>query len=251
MEIRHMNNLRISLYLALAIPPAIFFIILVFLYKEVLSFSLGNILRDISPSFIAFGSAASIFFIIYNEVMLKPLFIRCRGGIHNYHPKYETIDSLCRGILLCIVLILIFFGGIYLVYPSEVSGLGWRIFSEFKIAFLTVVICLSIIIPIITVFSYLWRTGADHIKKDAFENWLETDFPSIPIKSALVAFFLSLAVGFFCNAYTHFFINPGILSPTLAISAASIILALLPLYYYLFKRIVTRFLERHETALTG
>jgi len=245
MEISHLNNLRISLYLAWLIPLAIFCIILAFLYKEILFFSLENIMRDIIPSFWVCGSAAVIIFFIYNEVMLKPLFMRCRGGIHNYHPKYEAIDALWRWILLGIVIDLIFFGAVYLVYFSEVSKLGWRIFIEFKTTFLVPGIIGPVSLLVLIVFLYLWEAGADYIEKDTFENWLETDFPSFPIKSALVAFSLNMAVGFFLHAYIHLFINPDLLSPTLAISAASIFLALLPLYYYLFKRIVSRFIERH------
>jgi len=246
MEIRHLYNLRNSLILAWSIPLSIFCLILVFLYKEILFFSLENILRDAAPSLIVFTLAAMIFLVIYNEVALKPLFMRCRSRIHNYRFKHYVIHSLCRDILWCIIINLIFFCGVYLVYPSEVSRLGWRIFTEFKTAFLTLVICQSVILLGQLPFLYLWEAGANYIEKDKFEDWLETDFPSFPIKSALVAFSLNLAIGFFWHVYVHLFVNPDLLSPTLAISAASIFLALLPLYYYLFKRIVGRFIERHE-----
>ena len=241
-----MNNLRISLILAWLFPLAIFCLILEFLYKEILFFSLENILRDLLPSFFVFGFTSITIFFIYNEVMMKPLFMRCRDGIHDYRIKYEVMDFLFRYCLWGIVIDLILFGGVYIAYFSEVSALGWMIFIEFKTAFLSLVIGGSIILLVLTLFSYHWWAGADHIEKDKFENWLETDFPSFPIKSALVAFFLNLSIGFFFHIYVHFFINPGILSPTLVISVASIFLALLPLYYYLFKRIVSRFIERHE-----
>ena len=246
MKIRHLNNLRNSLSLAWSLPLIIFCLILLFLYKEILFFSLENMLRDIAPSAFVFITGAMIIFFIYNEVMLKPLFMRCRSGIHNYRFKHYVIHSLCRDILWCIIINLIFFCGVYLVYPSEVSRLGWRIFSEFRTAFLTLVICQSVTLLGLPPFLYLWEAGANYIEKDKFENWLETDFPSFPIKSALIAFSLNLAFGFFLHAYIHFFINPDLLSPTLAISAASMVLALLPLYYYLIKRIVNRFIERHE-----
>jgi len=246
MEIRHMNNLRISLILTWFLPLAIFCLILGFLYKEILFFSLENMLRDIAPSVFVITTATTIILFIYNEVALKPIFMCCRSRIHDYHLKYEAIYALYRGILLCIVIDLIFFSQVYLWYPSEVSGLGWRIFTEFRTAFLTLVICQSVTLLGLPPFLYLWEAGANYIEKDKFEDWLETDFPSFPIKSALVAFSLFAAGAFFIHAYIHLFINPGLLNPTLVISAASISLALLPLYYYLIKRIVIRFIERHE-----
>jgi len=246
MEIRHLYNLRNSLSLAWFLPLTIFCFILLFLYKEILFFSLENILRDMIPSAFVFITGAMIIFFIYNEVMLKPLFMRCRSGIHNYRFKHYVIHSLCRDILWCIIINLIFFGAVYLAYPSEISELGWRIFTEFKTMFLTLVICDSVMLLGQPPFLYLWEAGANYIEKDKFEDWLETDFPSFPIKSALVAFSLFAAGAFFIHAYIHLFINPGLLNPTLVISAASISLALLPLYYYLIKRIVNRFIERHE-----
>jgi len=247
MKIGHMNNLRISLIFAYLVPIVIFFIPThAFLYKEILFFLLDNIMRDIIPSFWVCGSAAVIIFFIYNEVMLKPLFMRCRGGIHDYRLKYEAIDFLFRWIFWNIVVDLIIFGEGYLVYSSELSGLGWRAFIEFRTTYLTILLSGCLILLVITLFICLWWAGANYIEKDTFEDWLEADFPSFPIKFAAVAFFLTLAGSFFVQVYIHFFINPGILSPTLTISVASMILALLPLYYYLFKRIVSRFIERHE-----
>jgi len=247
MEIRHMNNLRISLILAWFLPLAIFCLILGFLYKEILFFSLENMLRDIAPSVFVITTATTIILFIYNEVALKPLFMRCRGGIHNYRFKHYVIHSLCRDILWCIIINLIFFSQVYLWYPSEVSGLGWRIFIEFKTAFLTLVICESVMLLGLIFFSYLWRRGADHIEKDKFENWLETDFPSFPIKSGIILFILLSTGVFFWAVYIHFFINPDFLSPTLimSISQISFSLALSLLYYLLTKRIIGRFLERH------
>jgi len=242
-----MNNLRISLILAWFLPLAIFCLILGFLYKEILFFSLENMLRDIAPSAFVFITGAMIIFFIYNEVMLKPLFMRCRSRIHNYRFKHYVIHSLCRDILWCIIINLIFFGTVYLVYPSEVSRLGWRIFSEFRTAFLTLVICQSVTLLGLPPFLYLWEAGANYIEKDKFEDWLETDFPSFPIKSGIIFFILSLTGVFFWAVYINYFINPGLASQTLlsSISAISFYLALSLLYYYLIKRIVNRFIERH------
>jgi len=93
MEICNMNNLRIFLVLALSFPPVIFLITLAFLYKEILFFSLENILCDITPSYFVCSATAIIIFFIYNEVMLKPLFMRCRSGIHDYRLKYEVTQK--------------------------------------------------------------------------------------------------------------------------------------------------------------
>ena len=248
MEIRHMNNLRISLILAWFLPYFIFSTILGFLFKEILFFTLENMLRDIAPSVFVIITATTIILFIYNEVALKPLIVRYRSRIHEYRPKYEAIDALYRGILLCIVIDLIFFSQVYLWYPSEVSGLGWRIFIEFKTAFLSLVICESVMLLGLIFFSYLWRRGADHIEKDKFENWLETDFPSFPIKSGIIFFILSLTGASFWAVYIIFFVNPDFLSPMLIISISQISfsLALSLLYYLLIKRIIGRFLERHE-----
>ena len=248
MEIRHLYNLRNSLSLAWFLPITIFCLILLFLYKEILFFSIENMLRDMIPSAFVFITAATIFLFIYNEVMLKPLFIRCRSRIHNYRFKHYVIHSLCRDILWCIIINLIFWGALCLWYPSEVLRLGWRIFIEFKTAFLTLFICEGIILLVQTLFLYLLGTGADHIENDTFENWLETDFPSFPIKSGIILFVLYSIFISFWAAYISVFINPNLESPMfiILISAVSIILVVSLLYYYLIKRIIGRFLERHE-----
>jgi len=252
MEIRYMNNLRIFLFAAYMIPIAIFYVpIFGFLQKEFLFLSLENWLRDLILPTIYIFSATIIILFIYNEVMLRPLFMRCRGGIHDYLLKYEVIDFLWRWILWGIVVELIFSGGGFLAYSSEVSELGWMIFIEFKTAFLSLVIGGSIILLVLTLFSYHWWAGADHIEKDKFENWLETDFPSFPIKSGIILFILLLTGVFFWAVYINYFINPGLASQTLlsSISAISFYLALSLLYYYLIKRIIGRFLEKHDTLL--
>jgi len=248
MKIRHIYNLRNSLFLAGFLPLTLYIIIAGFLYKEILFLSLENILRDMFPSFPVIFTGAMIIFFIYNEIMLKPLFMRCRSMIHNYRLKYEAIDALCRDILWCIIINLIFWGALCLWYPSEVLRLGWRIFIEFKTAFFTLFICEGIILLVQTLFLYLLGTGADHIEKDTFENWLETDFPSFPIKSGIILFVLySIFISFWAT-YISVFINPNLESPMfiILISAVSIILVVSLLYYYLIKRIIGRFLERHE-----
>jgi len=93
MEIRHLNNLSFSLFLAWFLPYFIFSTILGFLLKEILFLSLENILRDMIPSAFVFITAATIFLFIYNEVMLKPLFIRCRSSINDYRLKYEVTQK--------------------------------------------------------------------------------------------------------------------------------------------------------------
>ena len=251
MEIRHLNNLRISLILAWYFPLSIFAIIIFLLFKEILFLSLENMLRDILPSAtVALSTQITILF-IYNEVMLKPLFMRCRGGIHDYRLKYEVIDFLWRWILWATVMQLISSCGFYLVYSSEVSKLGLRIFTEFIPIYLIPCIVAIVSLLILILFLYLWGAGANHIDKDKFENWLETDFPSFPIKSGIIFFILSLTGVSFWAAYIYFFINPGLLRPTLiiSISDASFYLALSLLYYYLIKRIIGGFLEKHDTLL--
>jgi len=252
MEIRYMNNLRIFLFLAYMLPIAIFYVpIFAFLQKEFLFLSLENWLHDFIPTTIYFFSATITILFIYNEVMLRPLFMRCRGGIHDYLLKYEVIDFLWRWILWGIVVDLIFSGGGFLAYSSEVSELGWRIFSEFGTAFNTILICSCVGLLVITLFICLWGAGADHIEKEEFENWLETDFPSFPIKSGIIFFILSLTGVFFWAVYINYFINPSLASQTLlsSISAISFYLALSLLYYYLIKRIIGGFLEKHDTLL--
>jgi len=248
MEIRHLNNLRISLFLAWLFPYMISTFIFFLLFKEILFLSLENMFHDINPSVtVALSTQITILF-IYNEVMLKPLFMRCRGGIHNYLLKYEVIDFLWRWILWNTVMELISSCGFFLVYSSEVSKLGLRIFIEFIPIYLIPCIVAIISLLILILFLYLWGAGADHIEKDKFENWLETDFPSFPIKSGII-FFILLSTGvFFWAVYNHFFINPDLLSPTfiISISSVSFYLALSLLYYYLIKRIIGGFLERHE-----
>jgi len=247
MKISHMNNLRISLILAWLFPFSIIAIIFFLLYKEILFLSLENMLHDFIPSALYIISAVIYILYIYNEVALKPLFMRCRSRIHDYLLKYEVIDFLWRWILLSTVILLISLFGMYLVYFSDVSRLGWMIFIEFKTTSLSVVICGGVSLLVITLFLYLRSAEADHIEKDKFENWLETDFPSFPIKSGIILFVLSLTGVFFWAVYIHFFINPDFLSPTLimSISQISFSLALSLLYYLLTKRIIGRFLERH------
>jgi len=248
MEIRHLNNLRISLILAWYFPFSIIAIIFLLLYKEILFLSLENMLHDFIPSALYIISAVIYILYIYNEVALKPLFMRCRGGIHDYRLKYELIDFLWRWIIWSTVVELILLGDFYLVYSSEMSKLGLRIFIEFIPIYLIPCIVAIVSLLILILFLYLWGAGADHIDKDKFENWLETDFPSFPIKSGIIFFILSLTGVSFWAAYIYFFINPGLLRPTLiiSISDASFYLALSLLYYYLIKRIIGRFLERHE-----
>jgi len=93
MEIRHIYILRNSLFLAGFLPLTLYIIIVGFLYKEILSLSLENILRDMIPSAFVFITAATIFLFIYNEVMLKPMFMRCRSGINDYRLKYEVTQK--------------------------------------------------------------------------------------------------------------------------------------------------------------
>jgi len=247
MEIRHINNLRISLILAWYFPYIISTFIFFLLFKEILFLSLENMLRDIAPSVFVIITATIIILFIYNEVALKPLFMRCRGGIHDYRLKYELIDFLWRWIIWSTVVELILLGDFYLVYSSEMSKLGLRIFIEFIPIYLIPCIVAIVSLLILILFLYLWGAGANHIDKDKFENWLETDFPSFPIKSGIIFFILSLTGVSFWAAYIYFFINPGLLRPTLiiSISDASFYLALSLLYYYLIKRIIGRFLERH------
>jgi len=247
MKIRHLNNLSFSLFLAWFFPTLLYGSFVCFLYKEILFLSLES-MGDLIPSAFCFTSAMVTILFIYNEIALKPLFMLCRSRMHNYRPIYELIDGLWRGTLLCIIINLIFFGTVYLVYPSEVLRLGWRIFIELKTTFLSLVICESVMLLVLTLFSYLWGSVANHIEKDKFEDWLETDFPSFPIKSGIILFFLSLTGVFFYTAYIYYFINPSLASQTLlsSISAISFYLALSLLYYYLIKRILGRFLERHE-----
>jgi len=248
MEIRHLNNLRISLILAWYFPSSIFNIILLFLYKEILFLSLKNVLHEFVPSALYIILAVITILFIYNEVTLKPLFMRCRSGINDYSLKYEVIDFLCRWIILGTIVDLILLGGLYLVYFSEVSGLGWRIFTEFKTTFLVPNITSLVSLLVFILFLYLWGAGANYIEKDRFENWLETDFPSFPIKSVIILFVLSLTGISFWAAYIIYFINPDLLSPTLiaSISGVSVYLVISILYYYLIKRIIGRFIERHE-----
>jgi len=248
MEIRHMNNLRISLVLAWLFPLYIFGSVPSILYKEFLFLSLENMLRDLIPSFLVSVLAIITILFIYNEVMLKPLFMFCRNRIDDYRLKYEVIDFLWRWILLSTVILLISLFGMYLVYFSDVSRLGWMIFIEFKTTSLSVVICGGVSLLVITLFLYLRSAEADHVEKDKFENWLETDFPSFPIKSGIILFVLYSIFTSFWVAYISLFINPNLESPMfiILISAVSIILVVSLLYYYLIKRIIGRFLERHE-----
>jgi len=247
MKISHMNNLRIFLWLAWYLPFLIFFSTVFFIYKEILNLPLVGLVQNIIVPYDYYLVAETIIIFIYNDVALRPLFLRCRGEIHDYRLKVEAIDLAGRWTCYLLVIHSLFFGGLFLTYFWGASRPGWAIVSELKPALNMFPIISIIALSIWTLFVYLWARRAAHSEKESYEHWLETELLSFPLKSGIILFVLTL-IG---QAYSSLFYNflfEGQMSIIL-ISALSVYLILSLLYYYLIKWIIGGFLEKHDTLL--
>jgi len=263
LEIRHINNLKISLvYLVWLFPTSIIAIPIFIVYKQILHWPSIYFFRIFETSQAIGALVEGVFLFIIIQIMLDPLFARCRTKIINCHFINVWADLQWR-IAIAFIFFVFLTVIIFFIFSCFFEDFRWILsLTEFG-GMLTIGIpVLLFAIIVITLIIYWRKRGLKiiEIEIDKFKEWLENNLLRFPLKYAGIIFISSLVFSQLSYYAFVLFVSPNLqlnsifsLSSTflLFISQTSHFLGLFPLYYFLSKRIVNRFVEKHYEILTS
>lgn len=242
LEIRRINNLRIYLLLVWQLPIIICLPVF-YIYKEMLSWPFAVIFHQVLPLIYLAEGVATFTIFVAVEIMLGPFFGRYRSFIPDYRPVSELVDLLFRGALLAFTYLLIGLAAASFAYFRALVDFQWEIFSHYKLVLLVLAGAI-VVLDLVAVFVFFyWIKMNRGVDRATFQTWFDDVFPRLPLQFAVVAIITYLFVVYVPTVYVYLSVSNDTVTLLFIFALTCFVLPFFPLYYFLFRWVVTVFVE--------